>query len=351
MNEVVINNKVIGENLSVFVIAEAGVNHNNDLEKGIKLIETAHEAGADAIKFQTYKAESITTKTAPRYWSNKLNDSDGTQYDTFSKLDGLSIDGHKVLKKRCEELGITFLSTPFNLEDVDILEEINVDVYKISSSDLTYIQLIKRVAETGKPVILSTGCATIGEMEKAVETIYSTGNKGIILQHCILQYPCDIENTNLNKMLKIKDIFPEIPVGYSDHTIGFIAPVTAVAMGAKTIEKHYTIDKKLPDSPDHRLSADPQELKEMVDLIRSAEMAKGYFKNGYYPAEEKAYMYARKSVVSNVHIKKGTIITPEMLTCKRPGTGIAPENMDLVVGSVASVDIDDDIVLSRSMLC
>ncbi len=351
MKNVKIEDKLVGEGQKTFVIAEAGVNHNMDLDKGIRLIETAHEAGADAIKFQTYKASAITTKTAPRYWSDKLNDSDGSQYDTFSKLDGLSIEGHKVLKNRCKELGITFLSTPFNLPDVDVLEEVGVDLYKISSSDLTYLQLIQYIAETKKPIILSTGCATIGEIEKAVETIWKCGNQNIILQHCILQYPCDIENANLEKMSKIQQIFPEIPVGYSDHTIGFITPVAAVAMGAKTIEKHYTIDKKLPDSPDHKLSANPEELKEMVGLIRNVESARGYFKNGYYPAEEKAFMYARKSIVSSCRIEKGTTIHADMLTCKRPGNGIYPEFMDFVIGSVAKIDIAEDTVVTKEMLC
>lgn len=351
MNTISINGKKIGKGYPALVIAEVGVNHNGSIKRGIKLIEAAAEAGVDVVKFQTYKANQIVTKKAPRYWDKRLNDDNGgTQYNTFSKLDNMSIEGYRAFKKRCEELKVIFISTPFNLPDVDLLEKIGVDVYKISSSDITYVQLLKYVAQKGKPIILSTGCATIGEIEKAVEIIYAQGNKDIILQHCILQYPCDDENANLAKMQKIQEIFPDIPVGYSDHTIGITIPAMSVAMGAVTVEKHFTIDNKLPDSPDHKLSANPKELEEMVKMIRTIEKAKGYFKNGYYPAEKAAYLNARKSIVSKCFIKKGTVITEDMLTAKRPGTGIYPEYLDFVVGSTAKVDIEEDTTLTKEMI-
>jgi sialic acid synthase SpsE len=351
MKEVVIGNRKIGKNHPTLVIAEVGVNHNGSIERGIKLIESAVKAGADVVKFQTYKAGQIVTKKALRYWNEKLNDDNGgTQYDTFSKLDSMGIDGYKAFKKRCQELDVIFTSTPFNLPDVDVLEEIGVDVYKISSSDITYIQLLKYVASKGKPIILSTGCASIGEIEKAVKTIYNENNKNIVLQHCILQYPCDAENANLVKMQKIQEIFPDIPVGYSDHTFGVTIPAMSVAMGAVSVEKHFTIDNKLPDSPDHKLSANPQELADMVKMIRTIEKAKGCFHNGYYSAEEKAYLSARKSLVSNCNIKKGMVITEDMLTAKRPGTGIYPEYLDFVVGSTAKVDIEEDTTITKEMI-
>ena len=351
MSIIKIGNKIIGKGYPTLVIAEVGVNHNGSIERGIELIEAAAKAGADIVKFQTYKANQIVTKKAPRYWDERLNDdNEGTQYDTFSKLDNMSIEGYKAFKKRCEELNVIFTSTPFNLPDVDLLEEIGVDVYKISSSDVTYVQLLKYVAQKGKPIILSTGCATIGEIEKAVDIIYSQGNKDIILQHCILQYPCDDENANLAKMQKIQEIFPDIPIGYSDHTIGITIPAMSVAMGAVTVEKHFTIDNKLPDSPDHKLSANPKELEEMVKMIRTIEKAKGYFKNGYYPAEKAAYLNARKSLVSNCFIKKGTVITEDMLTAKRPGIGIYPEYLNFVVGSTAKVDIEEDTTITKEMI-
>lgn len=351
MKEVIVGNRKVGINQPALVIAEVGVNHNGSIQRGVELIEAAANAGADVVKFQTYKASQIVTKKAPRYWDEKLNDDNGgTQYDTFSKLDGMGIDGYKAFKKRCQELNVIFTSTPFNIPDVDVLEEIGVDVYKISSSDITYIQLLKCVASKGKPIILSTGCASIGEIEKAVDIIRKEGNQNIILQHCILQYPCDDENANLVKMQKIQEIFPDIPVGYSDHTFGVTIPAMSVAMGAVSVEKHFTIDNKLPDSPDHKLSANPQELEDMVKMIRTIEKAKGCFHNGYYPAEEKAFLSARKSLVSNCNIKKGTVITEEMLTAKRPGTGIYPEYLDFVVGSTTKIDIEEDTTITKEMI-
>lgn len=351
MATITIGNRKIGKGHPALIIAEVGVNHNGSVERGLDLIKAASQSGADVVKFQTYKATQLVTKKAPRYWDEKLNDDNGgTQFDTFSKLDGMSIDGYKVFKKKCEELNVIFTSTPFNLPDVDILEEIGVDVYKISSSDITYLQLLKYTASKQKPIILSTGCASIGEIEKAVDAIRSEGNNNIILQHCILQYPCDDENANLAKMQKIQGIFSDIPVGYSDHTIGITIPAMSVAMGAVSVEKHFTIDNKLPDSPDHKLSANPKELAEMINMIRTIEKAKGCFHNGYYPAEEAAFLNARKSLVSNCLIKKGTVITEEMLTAKRPGTGIYPEFSSFVVGSTAKIDIPEDITITKDMI-
>lgn len=351
MKDIVFNRFKVGKESPCVVMIDAGVNHNNDLERALKIIDLAADNGADIVKFQTYKAKQITTKTAPRYWNDKLNtDAGGSQYDTFARLDGLPVEGYQEMKKRCEERGVVFSSTPFNLPDVEILEDVGMDVYKISSSDLTYLDLIREVARTGKPVIISSGCGSVGEIEKAFETIRSVRNEQIILQHCILQYPCDDENANLSKMVKLQEIFPDIPVGYSDHTIGTVVPTSAVALGAKTIEKHFTIDKKLPDSPDHKLSVDPDELGVMVDAIRRTEKAIGTFCNGHYPAEEKAWKFARKSLVSTVHIPAGTVITKEMLTCKRPGTGIYPEYMDFVIGMKTKVPVDEDTVITKEMI-
>lgn len=352
MKTITIGKRKIGSDFPALVIAEVGVNHNGSIQRGLELIEAAARAGADVVKFQTYKARQIVTKKAPRYWDDKLNDDDciGTQFDTFSKLDSMGLDGFKVFKKRCEELNVIFTSTPFNLPDIDLLEDVGVDVYKISSSDITYHNLLKKVAQKKKPIILSTGCSSIGEIEKAVGIIYAEGNDDIILQHCILEYPCSDENANLAKMQKIQEIFPQIPVGYSDHTIGIIIPAMSVAMGAVSVEKHFTTDNRLPDSPDHKLSANPQDLEEMVRMIRTIEKAKGYFHNGYYPAEEAAFINARKSLVSNCDITKGTIITEKMLTAKRPGTGIYPEYQDFVTGLTAKVDIKEDTTIDKEMI-
>jgi len=351
MKKVQIGSRTVGLDEPCLIIVDAGVNHNNDIGRAKELIRKAAQKGVDVIKFQTYSADTITTRKAPRYWDPKLDtDSGGTQYDTFSRIDNLPEEAYFELKELCDELGIIFSSTPFNLDDVDLLSRLSMDVIKISSSDITYPQLIKAVAATKKPVILSTGTASICEIQEAVDLIRSEDNHNIILQHCILSYPCRDEDANLLKMIKLQDIFEDIPVGYSDHTIGTVIPAAAVAMGAKTIEKHFTIDKTLPDSPDHSLSVDPDELGKMVDSIRKIHKSKGVFVNGYYDSEEKAYMYARKSIVTAVDIPAGVTISPEMLICKRPGTGIYPKFIDLVIGRKAQRYIDADTTIDFDMI-
>ena len=351
MKRVRIRNKYVGHSDPCLVIVDAGVNHNNDVQRAKELIRLASKKGADVIKFQTYKADTITTKAAPRYWDPKLDtDEGGSQYDTFARIDDLPEDAYYEMKELCEELDIIFSSTPFNIDDVRFLSELDIDVFKISSSDITYHQLIRCVAKTEKPVILSTGTASVDEISEAISIIRSEGNDDIIIQHCILSYPCDDRDANLSKMVKLKQIFEDIPVGYSDHTLGTVIPVAAVALGARTLEKHYTVDKSLPDSPDHSLSVDPEELRNMVTAIRRVEQSIGVFVNGPYAAEEKAYKYARKSIVAAVDIHKGTTITEEMLTCKRPGTGIYPKFMNLVIGIKAKTDIRNDSTITFDMI-
>jgi len=350
MKNIKIKNRYVGENQPTLIIAEVGVNHNGSLERGFELIDKAAESGVDVVKFQTYKASQITTKKAERYWSDSLNtDKNGTQFDTFSKLDSMDIEGFKAFKKRCEEKNVIFTSTPFNIPDVELLEAVGIDFFKISSSDITYHGLLDFIAKKRKPIVLSTGCSSLAEIDTAISIIKNAGNENIILQHCILQYPCDDENANLIKMKRIQSSFPEIPVGYSDHTIGITIPTMSVAMGAVSVEKHFTIDNSLPDSPDHKLSATPEIMKKMVEEIRKVEVARGYFENGYYPCEEKAYMHARKSLVSQSFIKKGTIITQKMLTAKRPGTGVYPENINFVLGKKALIDIAEDSTITMDM--
>ena len=350
MKIVKIGNRSVGENQPALIIAEVGVNHNGSIERGFELIDKAANSGVDVVKFQTYKASQITTKKAERYWSESLNtDKEGSQYDTFSKLDSMDVEGFKALKKRCEEKNVIFTSTPFNIPDVDVLEEVGTEIYKISSSDITYHALLEYIAKKGKPIILSTGCSSLAEIDCALSIFKRTGNDNIILQHCILQYPCDDSNANLMKMNRIRMAFPEVPVGYSDHTIGITIPTMSVAMGAVTVEKHFTVDNSLPDSPDHKLSATPELMEKMVNEIRKVEQARGYFENGYYPCEEKAYNLARKSLVSKCLIKKNTIITSEMLTAKRPGTGVYPENINFVIGKKALIDIEEDTTITLDM--
>jgi N,N'-diacetyllegionaminate synthase len=349
MKEIDFGGRLIGEGHPAFVIAEAGVNHNGDLELGKTLIREAKNAGADAIKFQSYKAGKISTKTAPRYWVEE-DDPDGSQYDTFKKLDSFGPDEHAALFRYAKECDLLCFSAPFDDEAVEMLDALGVPGFKIASADLTDHPLLKRVAAKGKPVILSTGLATIPEIGDAVAVVRAEGNAQIVLLHCTLQYPCDAENANLRMMLHMKAAFPDIPVGLSDHTLGIAVPQAAVALGAVAVEKHYTVDKNLPGSPDHHLSVDHRDLKQMMDGIRTIEKAMGRYEKGPVEAESQAYRYARRSIVTATDIPAGTTITREMLTFKRPGTGIYPKFVDVVVGRTTKSDIAEDTVLEWGMI-
>lgn len=333
------------------VILDAGVNHNNDPDRAMQLIRTAAEGGASAIKFQTYTADEISTRTAPRYWDPKLDtDGGGSQWDMFKKVDHLPPEAYKDMKAYAAELGVAFSSSPFGMESAQFLAELDIDFFKIASTEVIFHEMIEFCASTGKPLILSAGLCTVGEIEEALAVIAKTGNDKVALQHCILSYPNRVEDANLAKMVKLAEIFPDIPVGYSDHTLGTTAPLAAVALGAKSIEKHYTIDKSLPDSPDHGLSLAADELGRFMGRVRETEAAIGTYINGPYPAEDKAMKYARKSIVSLRAIAAGTTITRDMVDVKRPGTGIYPKFLRMVVGRTARVDIPEDTVLTWDML-
>lgn len=339
----------VGQGQPCYVIAEAGVNHNCDVQLGYRLIETAGAAGADAIKFQSYTASKISTRVAPRYWVEP-KDPSGTQWDTFDKLDKLSDRDFEALLAHAREVGITAFSTPFDDEAVDFLAGLDVPAFKIASADLTCHPLLERAARVGKPMILSTGTATLAEVEEALEVCRRAGNDRVVLLHCTLKYPCPPEGINLRMMEHLMRAFPGVPVGLSDHSLGISVPQAAVALGACMIEKHYTVDKALPGSPDHHLSVDPPELRAMLAGIRTVEKALGRAEKGVEPLERDAWMYARRSVTSRVAIPKGTPISREMLTYKRPGTGISPRLFDLVVGRIARVDIPADTTLSWEMV-
>lgn len=333
------------------VLLDAGVNHNNDMDRAIALIDTAHAGGASAIKFQTYTAEEISTRTAPRYWDPKLDtDGGGSQYDMFKRVDHLPKSAYAEMKAHASELGIAFTSSPFGMESAEFLIELGVDFFKIASAELIYHDMIRACAETGRPLIMSTGTATIGEIEEALAVCADAGNDKVALQHCILSYPCADEDANLARMLKMQQFWPDIPLGYSDHTLGTRIPLAAVAMGAHSIEKHYTVDKTLPDSPDHGLSLSADELPGFMGDLRSVESALGTYVNGHYPAEEKAWMYARKSLTAARDIEAGAVITRDMLTVKRPGTGIYARFTDVVVGRTAKTDIREDTTITWDMV-
>lgn len=322
-----------------FIIAEAGVNHNGDINIAKKLVDKAKEAGVDAIKFQTFKAENLVTKEAPKAEYQKETTGDGSQFEMLKKL-ALSLEDHIILKKYCEEKGIMFISTPFDFESVDLLEKTDVSLYKVSSGDLTNLPLLSYIANKNKPIILSTGMANLGEVEEAVETISKAGNDRTILLHCTSNYPTAYEEVNLRAMLTMKEAF-KLPVGYSDHTIGIEIPIAAVALGAKVIEKHFTLDRNMK-GPDHRASIEPDELKIMVRSIRNIELAMGDGIKRCNKSEENTKSVARKSIVANRNINKDEIITINDVSFKRPEQGLKPKYIDLIIGKKARRNIYRD---------
>lgn len=342
-----IGNFELNETAEPYIIAEAGVNHNGDYDLAIRLIDEAVEAGAHAIKWQIYKAKTLCVKDSPRFWNwEGEKDEKGTQFDSYSLLDGFPLEDYRRLALYCEEKGIEFMATPFDEEAIEFMESINVSSYKISSSDCTNIPLMKKIARLQKPIILSTGAATLGDIELAIDTIEGEGNSQIILLHCILKYPTDPQDANLKMITTLTNLFPKYVIGFSDHTLGTAVPLASVGFGARVIEKHYTVDKTLPLSADHWLSVDPQELKELVEGSVAVKQAIGTAWARPIASEEPAKQNARRSIVSNTNIKKGDVITEDMLTAKRPGSGVHPKFMDMIVGSTAKEDISDDTIIS-----
>ncbi|EKQ51121.1 MULTISPECIES: N-acetylneuraminate synthase [unclassified Clostridium] len=330
---------------SCFIIAEAGVNHNGNINVAKKLVDAAYEAGVDAIKFQTFKTENLVTKNAHKAEYQKRTTGNGNQYEMLKKLE-LSYDDHIEIKNYCSEKGILFISTPFDFESVDLLKKLDIPLYKISSGDLTNIPLLKYVGKLNKSMIISTGMSDLGEVEDAIESIKETGNNKISLLHCTSNYPTDYEDVNLNAMITLKNAF-KLPVGYSDHTIGIEVSVAAAVMGAKIIEKHFTLDKSM-EGPDHKASLNPEELKQMVRSIRHVEKALGDGIKKCESSEQNTKNVARKSIVAITNIKKGETISYNNIGFKRPGNGISPKLVGNIIGKIAIEDIAADSLISFS---
>ena len=326
-----------------YIIAEAGVNHNGSLELAKKLVDVAIDAGVDAVKFQTFKAENMVTQYADKAKYQAASTGEGNQFQMLKKLE-LSFEEYNTLNEYCKKQGITFLSTPFDSESVDLLKKLNIPLYKISSGDLTNLPLLDYIARLKKPMIVSTGMCSLGEVEKAINTIQNAGNTEITLLHCTSNYPTMYEDVNLKAMNTLKDAF-KLPVGYSDHTLGIEVAIAAVAMGAKVIEKHFTTDNTL-EGPDHKASLEPAALKQMVLSIRNIEEAFGDGVKKCRENEKNTRDVARKSIVASQVIKKGELITIEEVTFKRPGLGISPEFLNMIVGRTASCDIDRDEIIT-----
>lgn len=328
-------------NKKVFIIAEAGVNHNGDLELAKELINKAAEAGVDAVKFQSFKADKLVSKDAPKaeYQIKNTGKEEENQYDMIKKLE-LSYEDHLELIEHCKKKNILFLSSAFDLESIDVLEELNIPLFKIPSGEIENVPYLRKIAKTGKPIILSTGMSTMEDIEFALKILKDNGAKEITILHCNTEYPTPMEDVNLLAMLDIKNRF-NVKIGYSDHTLGIEVPIAAVALGAEVIEKHFTLDKTM-EGPDHKASLEPQELKAMTTAIRNIEKALGNGVKELSKSEAKNRGIARKSIVSARDIKKGDVLTEENITTKRPGTGLSPKLWDSVIGTIAKKDYKKD---------
>lgn len=324
----------------VLIIAEAGVNHNGDINIAKKLALVAKECGADIVKFQTIDLDSIVSKNAPMAEYQKENiGKHESQKEMLRKLI-LSYDEFVELKKYCDEIGIKFLSTPFELKSVDFLDSLGCEIWKIPSGEITNYPYLVKIAKTGKPIILSTGMSTIEEIDECVDLLRTNGATDITLLQCNTQYPTEFIDANVKAMVTLKERYGT-NVGYSDHTRGIVVPVMAVALGAMVIEKHFTLDKNM-EGPDHKASLEPSELKEMIVAVRNAEEALGTGKKIPSASESKNKEVARKSIVAKKHIKKGDIFTESNITTKRPGTGISPMKWKDIIGTASGYDFEED---------
>ncbi|MFM9872951.1 MAG: N-acetylneuraminate synthase [Fimbriimonadaceae bacterium] len=331
-----------------FIIAEAGVNHNGSLENALKLIDIAAESGSDAVKFQTFRAEDLVTTSAPKAeYQQRATGNEQSQFEMLKALE-LSFSDFKALYDHCQSKGIEFMSTPFDENSSDELERIGMTTFKIPSGELTNHPLIRHVALKQKPVILSTGMATLEEVNQAVEVLRSTGNPDIQLLHCVSDYPADPATVNLRAMQTMRERF-QIPVGLSDHTLGIHIPIAAVAMGASCIEKHFTLDKSLP-GPDHQASLDPQELNQMVRQIREVEAAFGNGVKNPTEAELKTALVARRSIVLARDLPANHALTPEDLILRRPGSGIPPAELPYLIGRTTKSKLNKDHILTQDDL-
>jgi N,N'-diacetyllegionaminate synthase len=322
---------------STFIIAEAGVNHNGSVEMALRLIDAACAAGADAVKFQTFKADRIIAVNAPKAEYQK--DATGTDESQLEMVKKLELDeaAHTRLHNYCQDKDIRFLSTPFDLESIALLTRLGLEIFKIPSGEITNLPYLRKLGALKKRLILSTGMADLGEIKDALDALAEAGSRmeDITVLHCNTEYPTPFEDVNLRAMLTIRSAFPGISVGYSDHTLGIEAPIAAVAIGATVIEKHFTLDRNLP-GPDHRASLEPHELAAMISAIRNIEKALGTGIKKPSPSESRNIPVARKSIVAAAPIKKGETFTEMNITVKRPGTGISPMRWDDVIGRKAA---------------
>lgn len=326
----------------ILIIAEAGVNHNGDLVLAKRLIDAAAAAGADLVKFQTFNADRLVTRSAQKAdYQNQTTDSKESQYEMLRRLE-ISAEMHKELIAHCASRNIGFFSTGFDIESVDLLVSLGQDHFKIPSGEITNLPYLRHIGQLGKSVILSTGMATLGEIEAAIEVLEQAGmpRSNLTVLHCTTEYPTPMAEVNLRAMQGIHAAFG-VAVGYSDHTSGIEVAIAATALGAAVIEKHFTLDRDLP-GPDHKASLEPTELKAMVAAIRNIELALGDGIKRLTPSETRNKPVARKSLVASRPIKSGELFSAHNITVKRPGTGVSPMRWDEVIGRVSSRNFEAD---------
>jgi N,N'-diacetyllegionaminate synthase len=331
--------------MSVFIIAEAGVNHNGSIDLAKKLIEVAVDSGADAVKFQTFKAENLVVKNAQKAeYQKKTTSASESQFDMIKKLE-LDVETHKELIAYCQEKDVMFLSTPFDHESINLLSGLGLQIFKIPSGEITNLPYLMHIGSLGKQVILSTGMSDLGEVGDALNILIDAGTSkdNITVLHANTMYPTPMKDVNLNAMLTIQKEFG-VSVGYSDHTLGIEVDIAAVAMGASVIEKHFTLDKSM-EGPDHKASLEPEELKAMVGAIRNIEKALGSGRKKPSPSESENIELVRKSIVASQYIEKGEALTVNNITVKRPGNGISPMKWNKIIGTFAKKNyrMDDPI--------
>lgn len=329
----------------VFIIAEAGVNHNGSVKLAKQLIDVAVEAGVDAVKFQTFKTENLVSKNAQKAdYQKETTDKEESQFEMIKKLE-LDIDTHHILIDYCKSKNIMFLSTPFDHDSIDMLDGLGLEIFKIPSGEITNLPYLRHIGSLNKEVILSTGMADMGEIEDALDILIDAGTKkeNVTVLHANTMYPTPMEDVNLRAMVTIGNTF-DITYGYSDHTLGIEVDIAAVAMGASVIEKHFTLDKTM-EGPDHKASLEPNELISMVKAIRNIELALGSSVKKPSKSEIPNIAIARKSIVVKSAIKIGEVLTEDNLAIKRPGTGINPMQWDTIIGTIAQKDYNEDDLL------
>lgn len=345
---ITVGERVVGPNAPAFIIAEAGVNHNGNVELAKRLVDAAAKAGVDAVKFQTFKAERVVAPCAGKanYQQEAVSPGE-SQLEMLRRLE-LPPDAFRELKEYCDRRGMMFISSPFDGNSADLLDQLGVRVFKIASGEVANHLFLENMARRGRPLLMSTGMCCLSEVDEAVRAIRRAGNEELILLHCVSNYPANPADANLRAMHTMQAAFG-VPVGYSDHTLGIEVALAAVAMGACVIEKHFTLDRTLP-GPDHRASLEPEELSALVKSIRNVEAALGHGRKEPAASEAETAAVARRSLVAACDIPPGTVLTEQHITVKRPGTGLPPSMSKYLIGRRARVLIPADTLLALEHL-